>query len=50
MIYGLINDNMKDEKKREQYLREFLPGTGLEDRHYKEVIFLCVILAKKISR
>lgn len=38
-IYTLINENMSDEKKRLQYLREFMPDTGLEEHHFKEVRF-----------
>jgi hypothetical protein len=30
---------MADVKKREQYLREFLPDVGLEDKHFDEVYF-----------
>ncbi|KAI6175865.1 hypothetical protein M3Y97_00736500 [Aphelenchoides bicaudatus] len=36
-IYALINENMNDEKKRLQYLREFLPDTGLEEKHFTEM-------------
>ncbi|KAI6214148.1 hypothetical protein M3Y94_00234500 [Aphelenchoides besseyi] len=36
-IHQFINEKMKDVKKREQYLREFLPDCGLTDVHFKEM-------------
>ena len=53
----MINENFADEKKRDAYLREFLPDCGLEERHFEEVrkkshsfLFLLLTVCMQLNR